>query len=187
MVALTSYYYFVSSLPMLRLGESVPISSEEYLDGCRSQLSTEFIEKIEQVALVPDGTPRSATEKQWQDWETYFRNALVRHRVEGTGKKPDQWLRKETDVFPGLETRIEEAYATENPASRQFALDEIRWDKLDDLSIYHPYDLGALVIYRLRLLLAEEWSVLDTDTGYDQLENILTDVEEQANNVRNAV
>jgi len=172
---------------MVYLGEDVPMSSDYYLDKCRLQLTGRQFDKIKPVSLVPDGTPRTETENVWQEWETFFRNALVRQRAAAGNQKPEQWLHYEADVFPGLQTQIEEAFAADNPAARQFALDKLRWSKLDEMSVSHPYDFGALVIYRLRLLLAEEWAAKDTEEGYSKLEDILGNIEEQAVNVRGNV
>lgn len=179
-----SFYYFVSSLPLLHLGQDIPMTSEEYLQACRGNLNTEDADKLEAVALVPDGKPRTAVEKQWQDWETFFRNVLTRQRCRARGEKPEQWLRHEAAVFPGVESQIEEAFAADDPASRQMMLDEIRWRKLNDLEVFHPFDFEALVIYRLRLLLAEEWAAKTTEEGFSQLEDIVNGVVENAAEVR---
>lgn len=180
-----SFYYLISSLPLLHLGQDIPMTSEEFLDYCRGNLSSAGLEKLAAVSIVPDGSPRTPVEEQWQEWETCFRNFLTRQRCREQGEKPEQWLRHEAAVFPGVENEIEDAFAADDPASRQMLLDEIRWRQLDHLAVYHPFDFEALVIYRLRLLLAEEWAVKTTEEGFAQLEDIVNGIIEKAEEVRN--
>lgn len=175
-----SFYYLISSLPLLHLGRDIPITSREFLDYCRTHLSSSDTGKLEAISLVPDGNARTPVERQWQEWETYFRNVLVRHRCRAQGKKPDQWLRYEASVFPGVDREIEEALSGDDPASRQMMLDRIRWQHLDHLAVFHAFDFEALVIYRLRLLVAEQWLAKETEKGFAQLEEITGSIVEEA-------
>ncbi len=179
-----SFYYLISSLPLLNLGRDIPMTSQEFLEYCRGHLSSADTGKLEAISLVPDGNPRTPVERQWQEWETYFRNVLAEQRCRAQNKKPDEWQRYEASVYPGVESEIEEAFAADDPASRQMMLDEIRWRQLDHLAVFHPFDFEALVIYRIRLLLAEEWAVKTTEKGFAQLEEKAGSIVEEAAEAR---
>lgn len=185
----TDFYYLVGSLPLLRLGDAPPLDSAAFLERCRSELSAAQFARLERAALCPasDAAPPVAeTEQRWQAWETYLRNTVVRVRVARQKLDPGPWLRPETDVFPSQTREIEEILAKDDPAARELALDETRWRRLDELASGHMFDLDALVIYRLRLLLVEKWTALDDDEGRAHRDRLVADLVEQAHEQRTA-
>ncbi len=54
-----------------------------------------------------------------------------------------------------------------DPLNEEMQLLKLKWDKLEALSIGHYTDFGALVIYKLKLLLLLRWWGFDTDKGFE--------------------
>lgn len=175
-----NYYFLVSSLPMLHLTEELPITSDKFISDCRLHLSHDQVEILENVSPDPDRTPRTPVEKEWISWETYFRNAIAAERASQNGGRADQWLRPETGVFPGIRKQLSDAFSAANPAERELAIDEIRWKQLDDMEARHQFDFGALVIYGLRLQIAERWAVKDVGNAQENLNNLIDAIEDKA-------
>lgn len=58
-----------------------------------------------------------------------------------------------------------------NPLEEELQLLRWQWDKLEALSIGHYADFGALVIYKLKLLLLLRWWGFDQEKGFEKFLN----------------
>ncbi|MCK5805453.1 MAG: DUF2764 family protein [Lentisphaeria bacterium] len=175
------YYYLVSSLPLVQLGERPTLSSEQFLEMCVGEVSEEELATLREMELVPrGGEGGSVVESAWSEWDTCIRNELVRHRAGELGVDVEGHMRDENDVFPTDRKQLEEVLAMGDPAARERALDDLRWRRLDDLETGHPFDFGALVLFRLRLLLAEKWAEQDRERGVRNLGRLIEDGLQQA-------
>ena len=161
-----SYYYLISSLPLLRWGSRSPLSDADFLAQCEGQLDAAALAQLHAVALLPTGDSGStASEASWHDWDDYIRNLLARARAGHLHRDVSPMLRPERDVFPTDRREVDELLANENPLERERALDQIRWRRLDGLEAGHPFDFDRLVVYRLKLLLLEKWMQFDSESG----------------------
>ncbi len=61
-----------------------------------------------------------------------------------------------------------------NPLEEEIQLLKWQWNKLDELSIGHYADFGALALYKLKLLLLLRWWGFDQKKGFDNFLNITT-------------
>jgi len=180
------FYYQVSALPMVRFGEAAPLTPEAFLDFCHSQIPAAVVAELSRVSLEPDGQPCCEVERRWQAWEVCLRNGLVRLRAAQLGRDGGPWLRPEEEVFPGDRRRLEEAMASADPLARERELDHLRWQRLDDLAVEHDFDLAALVLYKLRLLLATRWTSRTAAAGRPSYEGLVAAGTEQAASRRSA-
>ena len=176
----TAYYYLVSSLPMLRLGETPPLDSDEFLHGCAGHLSESGLSELTCVSLLPRENACCSVERSWRDWETCLRNTLVAERAGRTQGEAERWLRPERDVFPGDQVRIEEALAGDDPLARERALDELRWEFLDGLCAGREFQFDVLVAYRVQLLLCEKWAAISEESGQSGLSTLESGARAQA-------
>ncbi len=183
-MAFKRYYYLISSLPLLRLGEAVPFSSTDFLDMCRAVLSEARFRQLKKISLTPEGNPATDVHAAWQSWEGYLRNYLAHERAARRGVAAVEWLRPETDAFPSSRSEFDDALSARTPKERERALDECRWRKLDDLAVMHDFDFDALLIYRLKLLLAEKWVGKDPDEGMEVLAMLVDTAVSQAEQKR---
>ncbi|WP_299670017.1 DUF2764 family protein [uncultured Polaribacter sp.] len=53
-----------------------------------------------------------------------------------------------------------------NPLDEEIQLLKLQWNKLEALSIGHYTDFGALICYKLKLMLLLRWWSFDTDKGF---------------------
>ena len=174
------YYYQVSTLPMLRLGEPARLSLEAFTGFCSRQLPAAVATALERLGLEPDGQPCCEVERRWQVWETYARNCLVRLRALRLGLDAAHFVRPVADAFPVDRRRLEEVLSDPDPLQRERELDRLRWQRLDDLAVGHEFDLEALVLYKLRLLLVSKWGVRTAAAGRRLHERLVATGVEQA-------
>jgi hypothetical protein len=161
----SSYYYLISSLPLLRWGNRPSLSSAEFLAQCDGELPEQDLAELTGVSLVPRESGRNPAERRWIAWDGYLRNQIARGRARHLHLDVAAQLRDETDAFPTDRKELDEALAQDSPLERERAIDHLRWRRLEDFESGHPFDLDRLVIYRLKLLLFEKWARFDSETG----------------------
>lgn len=173
-------FYFISTLPMLRWGEKPPLAYEDFLAGCREALGEASGSWLSGISLVPDGAPQTALAAQWQAKETFMRNVLAELRAGKRRRNAGQWLRATSEMSPGERKRIEDAMGLSSVWEREQALDQLRWQVLDDLGVGHAFDLTVLEIYALRLRLLEKQQSRQPEPGREAFAALVAAGVEQA-------
>lgn len=170
----SSYYYLISSLPLLRWGTHPAIADGDFLAQCEGQLPPAALAELKAVSLLPgsDHAP-VGIEAAWHAWDDYIRNHLARARASHQHRDVAPMLRSERDVFPTERREVDELLANDNPLERERALDHLRWRRLDSLEAGHPFDFDRLVVYRLKLLLLDKWTQFDGETGARNLAELV--------------
>lgn len=166
-----NYFYLFSSLPLLDAGGEPPLSSAAFLDYLGYHLDPGDLGRLTAASLVPGETAATVVERAWYAFETALRNQLVRHRASQLRRDPQEHLRPETAAYGGLDSHVTEALGRPDPAQREAALDDLRWQVISDLEVTHPYSFEGLVAYRLKLLLLEKRALLDAAAGRQRLDN----------------
>jgi hypothetical protein len=155
-VNLTQYYYLVASLPLLFFTDAPPFNSQALLDLYREQVSADDHALLSRIAFDALG-PRPGDHVIWQaysSWETALRNELAMQRAQRLGLNPDPFLRA-APFYSSLSAVVKEALSAGTPQATENALDRRRWSYLEELETGTQFDLGRLIIYRLKLLLLE--------------------------------
>jgi hypothetical protein len=153
---LTQYYYLVASLPMLFFDGVPPFSSAAWLEMCREQVTARDHALLSRIsfAALDRGSGDPEAWQAYSSWETALRDELAVQRAQRLGVSPDPFLR-EAPFYPGLPAMAKEALAAGTPKAVETALDRRRWSCLEELEAGTQFDLGRLVVYRLKLLLLE--------------------------------
>ena len=180
------FHYFISTLPMLKRGETPLISHSQLLESCRSLLSKEDAEAIGALSLDVTGAPctsRLATARQWNDFETMLRNEAAKLRGAKL-HKTDVPAHPTDFISQYTQRRIEEAFALPSPAEREAVLDALRWQFLDSLESGHPCDIDSVAVYALKLLLMERIASRKLDEGLRAYRQLVADGVQQAEAAR---
>ena len=153
---MTQYYYLVASLPMLYFDGAPPFPSPAWLAMCREQVTADEAALLSRVSFdtlaCRSGDP--AVWKTFSSWETALRNELAAQRSQRLGLVPEPFLRPAPFIV-GLPAVVKEALGAGTPLAVETALDRRRWLCLDELEAETQFDLGRLVVYRLKLLILE--------------------------------
>lgn len=173
-------FYFLSTLPMLRWGEKPPMSYADFLAGCREALGDAEAVWLARVSLTPGAAPATALAARWQEKETFLRNVLAEQRASRRRQSAARWLRPTTELSPGERKRIEDAMSQATTWEREQALDQLRWQCLDDLGVGHVFDVTLLEIYALRLRLLEKQQSRQAEPGREAFAALVAAGVEQA-------
>lgn len=176
---MAAFYYLISSLPMLYRGEAPAISIEKFIASCVDFLTSEEMEELNALSLVPPedynrvAFPHSAV---WYDWETCLRNALVYLRGKGKAAESEKFIREEADFFSEIDKGVQESFNKSTPLEVENALDNLRWSRMDDMEVGHIFDFRKLCVYKLKLMLCEKQALLNREKGSDNFDRIVTHI-----------
>jgi len=171
---MASFYYLISSLPLLKLGEIPLLDTAEFLAASEGFLTDDEILEIQSLSLVPPkNPPLGETSALWFEWETCLRNALIRVRDQGKNIDSEKFIRHETDFFSEISTGVHEAFSKPTPLEMENALDKLRWSKLDTMEVGHMFDFTRLCIYKIKLMLCEKQNLRKSETGSSHFDEIV--------------
>lgn len=172
----SQYYYLISSLPYLRLGETPRLGSGAFLALAAEHLPDSLCTELRAVGLLPRVRPCCAAERVWTEGETAIRNRILEHAGGSKSAAARQWERPEAGVQVGAMALTDEAMNAPDPLTRERRLDELRWRTLDEAAVDDPFGFGALIVYRLRLLLVEKWQAFDREAGRTRIQTLADDI-----------
>ena len=181
----SDYYYFISSLPGLRFGEKAAFSWEEFMQYCREKLSPEECAGLAALSLEPEepGADDQPVVRGWKLGERHLRNLLARQRAQKRKLDENTYLRPCDRFSVQLNRRVEEIMLLPGVWEREQALDQLRWQRLDELALGHNFSFQALLVYAYRLLILEKLRRQDEEKGSaftaELLEKAMSEMQER--------
>ena len=202
---MSNFEYIISSLPYLTMDFKYPgqagfnsvISDikrdlDERDQGLVDFLIRGFSEKDLNADFYAEALKcRNRFLREYFRFDLNLRNAKVRYLNNQLGRDPDQDVMtgedpeaEDVDIdgfrFNGGE--FEEALKVDGILSgtdlveREKGLDDILWDKIDSLAIFHYFDIEAVLAYIAKLRIVTRWLNLDEEVGRDVFRRLLKDV-----------
>jgi hypothetical protein len=126
---------------------------------CRDLIPERDFEFVRLCAepLLLEKRPGQQTLQQWIGFETGLRNELVKIRAARKKIEPAKYLRADAQFDQALHLIAMNSHRILSPLETERFLDKERWQKLEDMSAGHYFDLDFLVIYALKLLILLRW------------------------------
>lgn len=175
---MSGFYYLISSLPMLKYRVEPDITLEEFLSVCSSFASEKDCGLIEKCSLIPENKIDNKTLGKFYNWEIQLRNRIAEKRISRTDSEMRSVKREHNDFSVEIDDIIQKAESASNPAEKEKVLDEARWNKLEELESGHDFDLDALLLYKIKLLINLKWTARIREKGKENFRNIIDDMME---------
>jgi hypothetical protein len=163
-----SYFYLIASLPLLDM-EQPPIPEDVFMMRCEAELSNRDFRAVQQLNQVPypaDDVSYAFT-RIWRDHEIQIRNTVAKLRASKRHMDASRLLHDHTEYTTQIDDDIEKAWTQPTPLEREKALDHLRWNLLDNLQGPDPFSLNVLLAYTVKRRLAQRWSSMDADAGWE--------------------
>ena len=202
---MSNYEYIISSLPYLTMDfkypgqagfNSVISDIKRDLDDRDDALVDFLIKGFADKNLDADFYAealrhRNRFLREYFRFDLNLRNAKVRYLNAQLGREPDQDVMtgedpeaEDVDIdgyrFNGGEFmeagKVDAILADPDLVSREKGLDDILWDKIDNLAIFHYFDIEAVLAYIAKLHIVTRWLNLDEEVGRDVFRRLLKDV-----------
>ncbi len=186
---MNNYEYIVASLPDICSGwKFADGTPEDYIEQITSQCSAQDNETI---AFLQDGLKgdtldcefyRKAFSHKNRFIREYFlfdlnvRNSKVRFLNKALGRDAER------DVLPLDGGEFEEGGLLEAVLSesdlltREKGLDDLMWDKIDSLTVFHYFDIDVILGFIAKLSIVERWYRLDETTGKEMFKKLVDEV-----------
>ena len=169
---MASYFYLMSSLPMLKPDSEMPISYNDFLYNCKGNISDSKYELLKNLTLDSEDGPLI---KEWAKVYRKYKGELTFQRSKKLGLPLNQNYDKDDSAGKVISLAI----ADENPLNAEKTLLSFLFDRLDLLIGTHAYDDYALFGYALKLKLLERKTVFNTEKGKAELDKLVKSLEEQ--------
>lgn len=173
---MASYYYLISSLPMLRVDQAMPFGYDEFLTMCRGQVSSK---KYKLLCELNVDSKEGPLVKEWAEFYgalseelSYQRNMRLKKPCSAPAIRDDASVRAVTA-----------ALNAPNPLDAEFILLSLEFDKLDGLIGLHYFDDEALFGYALKLKLLQRQTIFDKEKGSNEFNRLLSDLQTQIHSI----
>jgi len=188
-----NYQYIIASLPVLHQDDarSDNLTVQEIMDEIRGQLSArdtvlmdQLLEGYDPERLDADFYRRIMHHRNrflrdWFRFDLDLRNATVAYlndslnRPEGTDMI--RLEERETEEFAEADA-VQDVLNCGDILRRERGLDELRWHKIDELTILDDFDIEAILGYVAKLKIIDRWLQLDPDSGRALFRRLVEDI-----------
>ena len=130
--------------------------------------------------------------REYFRFDLNLRNAKVRFLNRALGRAPEQDLMtgegtdddQDLDIdgyrFRGGEfdeaLKVDAILEGSDLLTREKALDDLVWEKVDELSTFHYFDLTAVLAYIAKLHIVDRWLALDEAAGRERFRKLVSEV-----------
>jgi len=161
---------------MLNFGMSPPFSAEQFLNMCVGLIPQQDIDILKESCNIGtagfyDGP--SPVLKKWCSFNIALNNEIVKIIAARRHISPEKYLRN--DGYSSFDVAHIAISSHRSPSliEGERAIDQARWDYLEELSFGHYFDLGCLLIYLQKLLILERWRRINTANKPELLDSVL--------------
>ncbi len=168
-----NYYYLIASLPNITIKDAPPLSFDDFMSLCSQHVSPSDLNAINQLLSMPAKKTRNKFINNWQDSEIQLRNSIAKNRATRLGLDAVPYLRTHEGLDSSIDKVVSDAFAKANPSERELAIDKFRWSKAEELGGFDPFTPQALLVYALKLLLAQRWSKMNKENGENNADNVI--------------
>jgi hypothetical protein len=149
---LATYYYLVSTLPMVFFDSENFPEEGQYLTSCRDWLTPHDMDLLESADIDLSDNPATGCHllDSWNNWVASLTYQLALLRASAKGKETERF-NEYTDVVLGHDAVSRDALAQSSPLNAEEMLDKTKWEFLDFLEGGHFFDIEKLIIYYLKI------------------------------------
>ena len=174
------YPYLVSSLPALSLEAPPPFSPAEFRFRCQGVLSDLDLAELDQLLAGKSAEGRTAFSQAWAAGDAQIRNTAAKVRGAKLGVEAKPFLQSHPGYAVWLDKEVTDALAKANPLDRELGMDGARWKFAEDLARADASGLPAVLAFAVKLMLAARRAALKEEAGRERLEQLVSQLEENA-------
>lgn len=170
------YAYLIASLPMLHFNGRAPLGFEKFLKNCELFIPERDLEILKTASISGEYNYENIHPflRGWHEFDTDLRNELVKVRASRRRVDASKYSRRERYVETTIAHLAINAHRSLSPLEGERMLDNARWQKLEESSFGHYFDLEFLLIYALKLLILERWERIHTADKISLLQETLS-------------
>ena len=106
--------------------------------------------------------------------EIQLKNAVSKQRAQNRGIDVKPFIHDHVNFIGFIETRVQEAFNTDNPFDLEQLLDQTRWDLAEEFIGVDHYGFSKLAAYAIQLRIVHKWYDRNNEKGQTNLEDTIT-------------
>ena len=163
---MATYYYLVSTLPMVFFDSENFPDSKQFLTSCSDWLIPHDMALLESADIDISELRISGCQllDRWNHWVASLTYQLALLRAGTKGKDTDRFA-DYTDTVLGHDAVARDAVAQSSPLHAEDMLDKTKWEYLDFLEGGHYFDIEKLIIYYLKIQILNRKKNFITEKG----------------------
>ena len=193
---MNNYHYIIAGLPELSMDSATGgRDTGALLAGIKEQCSPsdlEIISFLEKGYVAENLTAdfyreavgsRNGFLRKWFAFDLNVRNAKVRYLNAALGreKSKDVIILDEEDPLAqeedfGEAAKIASVLSSDDIIARERGIDGLYWEKAEELTLFHYFDLTCILGFIVRLKIIDRWLVLDEETGREMFRKLVNEV-----------
>ncbi len=174
------YNYLVSSLPALSLEVPPPFTPAEFRFHCQGVLSEGDLSELDLLLAGQAAEGRTEFSRAWAGGDAQIRNTAAKARGAKLGVEAKPFLHSHPGYAVWLDKEVSDALSKANPLVREMGMDGARWKLVEELALTDAYGLPAVLAFAVKLMLVTRWSAMKEEAGREQLEKLVSQLEENA-------
>ena len=169
---MASYYYLISSLPMLKTSGEMQLDYPAFLAMCKSSVSVSTYRSLEELSVSSDKGPLL---KEWAEFYGVLKQELTYQRKLKLGRPCPVPVVRDAAATQAVTA----ALAAANPLQAEQILLQLQFSRLDSLTGLHNFDDQALFGYAMKLKLLERQRTFRYEEGKAEFDSLLGSIRQQ--------
>ena len=169
---MASYYYLIASLPELRADGDMPITYDEFLSCCQSNVSEDKLQLLKDLSL--DSTEGPLVD-EWSRFYGMLMKELNYQRSMNLGKSYSSAYDKDGLIAQAVAA----ALTAKNPLEAEKVLLEYEFENLDSLVGLHMFDDYVLFGYAIKLKLLERLNCFEQTKGKAEFRSLFDGIQQR--------
>ncbi len=172
---MASYYYLLSSLPMLRPQGEPPMDYTAFLAMCRTAVGSGVYQTLETLETLTVDADKGPLLSEWGCFYRMLSEELTYQRNVKLGRPCAAPYQRDA----GIVRTVTEAVNAENPLVGERLLLDLEFRRLDDMIGLHNFDEHALYGYAMKLRLLERQRRFRHDAGRRAFDGLMDNIRQQ--------
>lgn len=190
---MNNYVYIISSLPALSLDwkGTEGFSADAIVQEIRERLSEKDRARVDFMlrgfdadSLTPAFYAEALAEKSgflrgYFRYDLQVRNRKAKFLNAAFGRPEDQDVivpEGHVDLTPEARKEVDDVLGTPDILARERGLDDLMWKKIDELTLFHYFDLDVIFSFLAKLHIIDRWLKLDEETGREMFRRLVGEV-----------
>lgn len=169
---MASYYYLISSLPMLRTNAEPPLDYPAFLDMCKTSVSASAYRTLENLTVQSNKGPLLS---EWASFYQALTEELNYQRNQKLGRPAAAPETRDAVVTEAVSA----ALSAKNPLEAEQILLRLEFSRLDSMVGLHNFDDRVLYGYGMKLKLLERQRTFRYEDGKKTFQGLLDHIQQQ--------
>ncbi|MBQ0077861.1 MAG: DUF2764 family protein [Bacteroidales bacterium] len=189
---MNNYEYIIASLPVLSADYRGPLDCGAIMEEIASQLSKSDSACLQTLMdswngdnLTPDFYAKALASRnrfirEYFAWDLGVRNCKVEYLNKALGRPEGQDVMvlegaSQDEEFEGRAEAMA-ALGAGDLIKRERALDDLMWDKIDELTLMDVFTLDVILAFAAKMQIINRWLSLDEQTGREMFRRLVEEI-----------